>query len=96
MTQPTTQDQKYTPAMLAAQAETQRRRQQELTQAAVNMAEDHRAAADLQRAHALDLSHRLVEIRNIATVALYDHEGMTVEVLGGALGEILELTRGGK
>ncbi|MBP8124941.1 MAG: hypothetical protein KAZ26_20020 [Caldilineaceae bacterium] len=93
MTQPTTDAQKYDAATLVAQTVAQINRQRELTAAAHALAEDNRAAFELQRGHALDLSNRLVEIRNIATVALYDHERMTVAVLGDALAEILTIAR---
>ena len=96
MTQPTTDAQKYDAATLVNQAVAQINRQRELTAAANALADDRKAAADLANATVGDLGHRLATIRNVATVALYDHERITVAALADALAEILEIARGEK
>lgn len=130
-TQPTTQAEKYSPEVLAAQADARLatkqetikvltdwaleaggkneklaaevrhlragvERQRELTQAAGDLADDMQAAFEKQRTQAFALSDRLVRIRNIATVALYDTERMHIAALADALAEILTIAKGDK
>ena len=87
MTHPTTQDEKYTPAVQAAQVDASTRRINELMQAALDDARTSRARFYTAR-------NRLAEIRNVANAAIYDVEGAHVDCLSRALCEIAELAGG--
>lgn len=66
----------------------------ELLQAAVNMADDHKAAAYLANGTVADLRGRINRARQQGTNALYNYEAANIEALSKAIHDMLQELEG--
>ena len=64
-------------------------RQKEITAGLQGLAEDNRAAFELQRAHAVELTGRINRARHTGHMALNDWEHISVDALARAIREML-------